>query len=195
MSTNTTNYNLVKPANTDMADLTLYVSNNLDTIDTTLFNKLDKAGGTLTGPITMPDNALINWGAGTTTARGIGSTMVLGAGTTTTTGIIYIRPQGNAGVTNQVTINNTSLDAPVLSEGGTLVSTKYMGKAGGTFTGAVTATDITATGTVNATTLQKGGKNVPINVLGVGGFWTGGQAAYTALGTYDPTTVYFIVGA
>jgi hypothetical protein len=42
MSTNTPNYNLVKPQDTDNADLKIFVGQNMDTIDTTLANKLDK---------------------------------------------------------------------------------------------------------------------------------------------------------
>jgi hypothetical protein len=42
MSTNTTNYNLIKPVDADNADLKIFVGQNMDLIDTALLNKLDK---------------------------------------------------------------------------------------------------------------------------------------------------------
>jgi hypothetical protein len=54
MSTNTPNYNLVKPQDTDNADLKIFVGNNMDLIDTALLNKIDntvKASATQLGLI------------------------------------------------------------------------------------------------------------------------------------------------
>lgn len=52
MSTTTTNYGLVKPVSTDMADLTIFVGQNMDTIDTKLKNVENKANGVVT-PVSL----------------------------------------------------------------------------------------------------------------------------------------------
>lgn len=55
MSTNTTNYNLIKPQDTDNADLKVFVGQNMDTIDSSLKgiqNQLDGVGTTVTASLT-----------------------------------------------------------------------------------------------------------------------------------------------
>lgn len=52
MSTTTTNYELIKPALTDAADITA-TNENWDKIDETLAQKFDKSGGDLTGDVVI----------------------------------------------------------------------------------------------------------------------------------------------
>ena len=55
MSTQTPNYNLIKPELTDVADITA-TNENWDKIDTELKNKLNTTGGKLTGSLTIDDS-------------------------------------------------------------------------------------------------------------------------------------------
>jgi len=56
----TTNYSLKKPETTDNADLTVFVGQNMDTLDTTLVNKLDKTQSGVHGSYTLQFNATTN---------------------------------------------------------------------------------------------------------------------------------------
>lgn len=101
MSTNTPNYNLVKPQDTDSADLKVFVGQNMDLIDTALVNKVDnttKASSTQLGLVKVGSGLSVDANGVLTASGGSG-----GGSSNLPTGIRYIRDTTNG---NTVNANN-----------------------------------------------------------------------------------------